>query len=98
MNRQAFVENQREQVQAMIQDCTQNQSEMERLEQENILLERQAAHNREIFTRQIKEMLEQMTAVKQHVEQQVGVVRTTASKDVEHTIQQRMQFMQAHHD
>ncbi|KAF9929244.1 kinetochore-associated Ndc80 complex subunit ndc80 [Modicella reniformis] len=93
-NRQTFMENQQEQVQAMMQDFTQNQAESERIEQENILLERQAMHNRELYTRRIKEMLEQVTVVKQHVEQQVGVMRTMASKELEDTLQQRSHFKQ----
>ncbi|KAF9344531.1 hypothetical protein BGX34_005569, partial [Mortierella sp. NVP85] len=54
----------------MMQDNAQNQAEIERLEKENKVMEQQAAQNREMYTRQIKEMPEQITLVKQHVEQQ----------------------------
>ena len=95
MNRQAFMENQQEQMQAMIQDNAQNQAEIERVEKENKVLEQQAAQNREMYTRQIKEMLEQMTLVKQHVEQQVGVVRAIATKGFEDP---SIRFVQAQHE
>ena len=85
MNRQAFMENQQEQEQAMIQDSAKNQVEIERLENENIVLEQQRAQNRKMNTRQINEMLKQMTLVNQHVEQQVRVMRAMASKECEDT-------------
>ncbi|KAF9356064.1 hypothetical protein BGX34_010111, partial [Mortierella sp. NVP85] len=54
----------------MAQDNAQNQAEIKRPENENKVLEQQAAQNCEMNTRQIKEMLEQRTLIKQHVEQQ----------------------------
>ncbi|KAF8936374.1 kinetochore-associated Ndc80 complex subunit ndc80 [Dissophora ornata] len=89
LNRQAFGENQQEAIQTMLQETFQYQAEAERLEQENILLERQAAQSREIYTRRIKEMLVLLTATKQHVEQQVGLVNNMSHKELEDTLQQK---------
>ncbi|KAI7830403.1 HEC/Ndc80p family-domain-containing protein [Gamsiella multidivaricata] len=89
MNRQVFAESQQEQIQAMIQETIQNQAEDERIEQENIFLERQAGQNRETYTRGVKTMLGQLTAVKQHVEQQAGLVLNMAHKELEDTQQTR---------
>jgi hypothetical protein len=82
-------------VQAIIQDNAQNQGEIERLKKENKMLEQQAAQNREMYTRQTKEVLEQMMLAKQHVEQQVGVMRAMASKGLEDT---SIRFVQAQHE
>ena len=82
-------------MQAIIQDNAQNQGEIERLKKENKMLEQQAAQNREMYTRQTKEVLEQMMLAKQHVEQQVGVMRAMASKGLEDT---SIRFVQAQHE
>ncbi|KAG9066178.1 kinetochore-associated Ndc80 complex subunit ndc80 [Linnemannia hyalina] len=88
-NRQTFTESQEEQLQAMMLEINQNTTEADRLEQENTLMERQAAQNREIYNRRIKEILAQLTDAKQHVEEQVGLVQTMASKEVEDSDQQK---------
>ncbi|KAF9921409.1 kinetochore-associated Ndc80 complex subunit ndc80 [Linnemannia zychae] len=88
-NRQTFTESQEEQLQAMLLEISQNTAEADRLEQENILMERQATQNREIFNRRIKDILAQLTEAKQHVEEQVGVVQTMASKEMEDTLRQK---------
>lgn len=73
----------------MTLEINQNTAEADRLEQENILMERQAAQNREMYNRRIKEILAQLTEAKQHVEEQVGLVQTMASKEVEDAEQQK---------
>lgn len=78
----------------MTLEINQNTAEADRLEQENILMERQAAQNREIFNRRIKEILAQLTEAKQHVEEQVGLVQTMASKEVEDSEQQKKHVRQ----
>ncbi|KAK3843343.1 MAG: HEC/Ndc80p family-domain-containing protein [Linnemannia gamsii] len=90
-NRQTFTESQEQQLQEMMLEINQNNAEADRLEQENILMERQAAQNREVFNRRIKEILEQLNEAKQHVEEQVGVVQTMASKEAEESRQQSKQ-------
>ncbi|KAF8948864.1 kinetochore-associated Ndc80 complex subunit ndc80 [Haplosporangium gracile] len=93
-NRQTFTESQEEQLQAMTLEINQNTAEADRLEQENILMERQAAQNREMYNRRIKEILAQLTEAKQHVEEQVGLVQTMASKEVEDSGQQKKHVRQ----
>ncbi|KAF9087081.1 kinetochore-associated Ndc80 complex subunit ndc80 [Mortierella sp. AD031] len=93
-NRQTFTESQEEQLQAMMAEISQNSAEADRLEQENILMERQAAQNREMFNRRIKDILAQLTEAKLHVEEQVGLVQTMASKELEDTQQQKKHFQQ----
>lgn len=78
----------------MMLEINQNTSEIDRFEQENILMERQAAQNREIYNRRIKDILAQLTEAKQHVEEQVGLVQTMASKEVEDSRQQRKHVRQ----
>jgi hypothetical protein len=92
------MESQQDIIEAMSQEISQNNADAEKLEQENILLERQAAHNREIYTRQIKDMLEQMKAAKLHVEQQVMGMQAVASRELEDTRQQQRDFIEAYHE
>ncbi|KAF9586697.1 kinetochore-associated Ndc80 complex subunit ndc80 [Lunasporangiospora selenospora] len=93
MNRQGFTETREEQIQSQIQETNQNMAEAERLEQDNQMMERQAAQNRELCNRRIREMLQQLSEVKQHVEQQIGVVQNMASKELEDT-QRQMKRLQ----
>ncbi|KAF9432079.1 kinetochore-associated Ndc80 complex subunit ndc80, partial [Entomortierella beljakovae] len=82
LNHQAFINNRQEQIEAMMQEIRENQAESDRLEQETIMMERQAANNREIFNRQVKEVLAQMAETKQHVEQQIGLINNMAASEL----------------
>ncbi|KAF9355303.1 kinetochore-associated Ndc80 complex subunit ndc80 [Mortierella sp. AD094] len=84
-NHQAYINSRNEQIEAMMQEMRENQAEADRLEQETLMMERQATHNREIFNRQTKEVLAQMTEAKQHVEQQIGLIRAMAETELEET-------------
>ncbi|KAF9109630.1 kinetochore-associated Ndc80 complex subunit ndc80 [Mortierella sp. AM989] len=82
---QTLVNSRQELIESMMQEMRENQAESDRLEQETLMMERQAMHNREVFNRQIKEALTQMTEAKQHVEQQIGLVRAMAETELEET-------------
>jgi transcription initiation factor TFIIIB Brf1 subunit/transcription initiation factor TFIIB len=84
-NHQSYIHNRQEQIENMLQEIRENQAESDRLEQETIMMERQAVNNREIFNRQIKDVLMQMTETKQHVELHVGVLRTMAETELQET-------------
>ncbi|KAF8976298.1 kinetochore-associated Ndc80 complex subunit ndc80 [Entomortierella lignicola] len=84
-NHQIYMNSRQEQIEAMMQEMRENQAESERLEQETIMMERQATHNREMFNRQIKDVLTQMTEAKQHVEQQIGLIRTMAEEELKNS-------------
>ncbi|ORZ19258.1 hypothetical protein BCR41DRAFT_42526 [Lobosporangium transversale] len=78
----------------MLQEMRENDTEADRLEQETIMIERHAAHNREIFYRQTKEVLTQLVDIKQHVEQQVGLIRVMAEKELQDTMAQKLQALE----
>ncbi|KAF9961735.1 kinetochore-associated Ndc80 complex subunit ndc80 [Mortierella alpina] len=80
---------------SMDQEITQSITEAERLEQENEMLERQAALNREVTSRRIKDVLEHLTDIKRHVEEQVGLIQTMASKKREEALLQKQQLQKS---
>lgn len=73
-------------------EAAQNVAECDRLDQEQLYLERQATLNREQTNRQIKGLLQQLSAVKQLVEQHVGVISTMAAKELADTLQEKAQL------
>ena len=85
-------ETREQEMQSMDQEITQSITEAERLDQENEMLERQAALNREVTNRRIKDVLEHLTDIKRHVEEQVGLIQTMASKKREEALLQKQQL------
>ncbi|KAI1311614.1 kinetochore-associated Ndc80 complex subunit ndc80 [Mortierella claussenii] len=93
-NHQTYLKSRQEQIEAMLQEMRENQAEADRLEQETLMMERQSAHYREIYNRQIKDVLAQLTETKQHVEQHVGTVLVMAERELEDTLVQKRQIQQ----
>ncbi|KAF9414822.1 kinetochore-associated Ndc80 complex subunit ndc80 [Podila epigama] len=91
-SRQSFAESEAEQIQAMILEASHNMADSERLDQEYLYMERQAAQNREVMSRRITEIVQQLQGLKQHVEQQVGLIKTMAAKERADTEQQNKQI------
>lgn len=73
-------------------EAAQNMAECDRLDQEQAYLERQASQSWEQTHRKIKELLQQLSSVKQLVEQHVGVISTMAAKELADTLQERAQL------
>ncbi|KAG0014736.1 kinetochore-associated Ndc80 complex subunit ndc80, partial [Podila clonocystis] len=85
ISRQTYAESRAEQIRIMKLEAAQNVAECDRLDQEQLYLERQATLNQEQTNRKIKELLQQLSAVKQLVEQHVGVISTMAAKELADT-------------
>ncbi|CAO3569908.1 unnamed protein product [Mortierella alpina] len=95
LSHQVRKEAREQEMQSMDQEITQSITEAERLEQENEMLERQAALNREVTNRRIKDVLEHLTDIKRHVEEQVGLIQTMASKKREEVLLQKQQLQKS---
>ncbi|KAF9289013.1 autophagy protein [Mortierella alpina] len=95
LSHQMRKETREQEMQSMDQEITQSITEAERLDQENEMLERQAALNREVTNRRIKDVLEHLTDIKRHVEEQVGLIQTMASKKREEALLQKQQLQKS---
>ncbi|KAF9574844.1 autophagy protein [Mortierella alpina] len=95
LSHQMRKETREQEMQSMDQEITQSITEAERLDQENEMLERQAALNREVTHRRIKDVLEHLTDIKRHVEEQVGLIQTMASKKREEALLQKQQLQRS---
>ncbi|KAF9933118.1 autophagy protein [Mortierella alpina] len=95
LSHQMRKETREQEMQSMDQEITQSITESERLEQENEMLDRQAALNREVTNRRIKDVLEHLTDIKRHVEEQVGLIQTMASKKREESLLQKQQLQKS---
>ena len=64
------------------------------MSKENEMLEKQTAQVVEHTNKKIKEVLQQMSKAKQQVEQQVGVIRSMASKELEDTLHHKDRLLE----
>ncbi|KAG0262704.1 autophagy protein [Mortierella polycephala] len=94
LNRRSITESRDEAIKNMTVQVSQASAEADRLEQDIGAIERQATVNRDASNRQIKEVLEQLTDMKRHAEEIVGLVREMAAKKLEDTIMQKRQFQE----
>jgi len=88
------VESQEEIVQKMIQDTNYLVSEAERLDSENAFMEKQSTLVVELTDKKVGEVLQQLSKAKQQVEQQVGIIQSMASKELEDTLLQKDQLLE----